>query len=95
MHENYAQVIVNITTAAIDRPFTYRIPEEMAGEIRAGSAVEVPFGAGSRLVTGYVIGLTDDPAYDPSKIKEIARVLHDHVCDTDGMKAEVKRFLGL
>ena len=44
----------------------------------------MPFGAGSRLVTGYVIGLTDDPDFDGDDInlrtpQEIKAFLDDYV----------------
>ena len=40
-------------------------------------------------------GMTGTPVPEQVVQLEHAEVLHDHVCDMDGMKAEVKRFLGL
>ena len=44
----YANVIVDISQEKLDRPFQYRIPDELKGKITAGTAVIVPFGAGNR-----------------------------------------------
>ncbi|MBN1557360.1 MAG: primosomal protein N' [Lentisphaerae bacterium] len=40
-----------------DKTFDYRIPAELAGAVRVGSRVTVPFGRARR--TGYVVGLAD------------------------------------
>ena len=64
---SYAQVIVDISHENVDRPFSYRISEELKGQICAGSKVEVPFGKGNRLITGYVVGFCDKVDYDESK----------------------------
>ena len=44
----YADVIVDITAEQLDRTFQYRIPETLAGTIRTGMQVEIPFGNGGR-----------------------------------------------
>ncbi|MCR5293778.1 MAG: DEAD/DEAH box helicase family protein, partial [Lachnospiraceae bacterium] len=69
----YADVIVNIFTDALDRPFSYLVPEEMEGEIVPGSKVMVPFGT-NRTVDAFVTGLSDSCSYDPEKIKKILKV---------------------
>ncbi len=71
---SYAQIIVDISHENVDRPFSYRIPKELEGQICAGSKVEVPFGKGNRLITGYVVGFCDKVDYDESKIKDIVSV---------------------
>ena len=53
MKYEYAEVIVDIAAGKLDRPFVYHIPEELAGEISAGSVVRIPFG--NREITGYVV----------------------------------------
>ena len=50
----YANVIVDISQEKLDRPFQYRIPDELKGKITAGTAVIVPFGAGNRELAAYV-----------------------------------------
>ncbi len=69
--ELYADIIVDITHEKLDRTFQYRIPESLQEEVRVGSMVVVPFGAGNKEITGYCIGLTALPSYDKTKIKDI------------------------
>lgn len=74
MMEMYADVIVDISHEKLDRTFQYRIPEELAGQVQAGTAVEIPFGRGNRRITGYVLDLADQPVYETDKIKDICGV---------------------
>ena len=39
----YAQVIIEITAKAVDKTFTYKIPENLEGKVCVGSRVKVPF----------------------------------------------------
>ncbi len=70
----YADVIIDITHEKVDRPFQYRIPQKLQGEIHAGCQVEVPFGKGNTMRCGYVVGLSDQAEYDPARLKEIAGI---------------------
>ncbi|MBO4590933.1 MAG: primosomal protein N' [Eubacterium sp.] len=74
MSVRYADIIIDISQSNVDRPFRYRIPEELEESVKVGSAVKVPFGNGNRLRTGYVIGLADEPNWDIDKIKDIQNV---------------------
>ena len=74
MEKRYAQVIVDISAGALDRPFTYRVPEELRDRIRLGSLVEIPFGRASRKITGFVIGFSESCDYPKEKIKDIAGI---------------------
>lgn len=67
----YADVIVDISAEQLDRHFQYRIPETLKNEIFPGAQVEIPFGAGNKVIKGYVMKITEKPDYDPKKIKEI------------------------
>ena len=71
----YAEVIVDITSEALDRPFSYIIPEEMEREIAVGASLMVPFGA--REVRGFCIGITDRCEVDPGKMKPVSAVVTD------------------
>ena len=71
----YANIIVNITNGQLDKTFQYRIPEALKEDIKTGMQVEIPFGAGNRLISGYIIELTDKREYEEEKIKEISRIL--------------------
>ena len=51
---NIARVIVDLS---LDRPFDYRIPEELRSSIRIGTRVIVPFARSRR--SGFVLDLTD------------------------------------
>jgi primosomal protein N' (replication factor Y) len=75
----YADVIIDISHEAIDRAFQYRIPEELANDIKIGCQVNIPFGKGNHLRCGYVIGITDTSAYDEDKIKCIDSVVTEGV----------------
>ncbi len=71
----YADVTVDITAKALDRPFQYLVPEELEAEVEEGVIVEAPFGAGNRTITGYVMSLSDRPKIDPSRMKPITAVV--------------------
>ncbi len=74
MSEKYADIIIDISQSNVDRPFRYRIPDELLEVVAVGAVVKVPFGQGNRIRTGYVIGLADEPNYDIDKIKNIQEV---------------------
>lgn len=67
----YAQVVVDLLTGKLDRPFTYRVPARLQSTLRPGALVQVPFGRGSRLRRGYVVELTDHADLEEGRIKEI------------------------
>ena len=48
----YANIIVDISHEKLDKPFQYRIPEELEGKLLPGMVVEIPFGRGDRLIKG-------------------------------------------
>ena len=67
----YADVIIDISHEKVDRPFQYRIPDELKEKLSLGMSVLVPFGNGNTLRKAYVIGISDKPTYDVEKIKAI------------------------
>ena len=67
----YADIIVDISHEKLDRSFQYRVPKELEAEIQLGMVVTIPFGNGNHERKGYVIGLSDKPAFDISKMKEL------------------------
>lgn len=71
MSKIYADVIVNISHEAVDRPFQYIIPEDMREKLHEGMEVKVPFGSGNTLRKGYVVAISDKPSFDESKLKYI------------------------
>lgn len=76
---SYADIIVDITTEKLDRTFQYRIPEVLEGKVQPGSQVKIPFGSGNRLVTGYVLSVSQKAQFDESRMKEIREVSEDSV----------------
>lgn len=67
------QVIVDVPTMQTNRPYTYRVPEQLESQVEVGMRVSVPFGAGKREVLGFVVG-TSAGEYD-GDLKEIRAVL--------------------
>ena len=67
----FANIIVDISLEKLDRTFQYRIPEELQDVLKEGMQVRVPFGNGDRILTGYVLELTDNCEWDEGKLKPI------------------------
>ena len=75
MSQKIAQVIVDVPTMQTDKPFSYRIPEELADLIQIGMRVHVPFGRGNRLMQGFIVGFADEKESGGQELKSIAEVL--------------------
>lgn len=67
----YADIIIDISHEQLDRTFQYAIPKEWENAVDIGTTVNVPFGKGNRVITGYVINITDKATYPVEKIKPI------------------------
>ena len=67
----YAGVIVDISHEAIDKSFSYRIPEDMV--LHVGDPVLVPFGRGKK--KAYVLSIHERVCFPEEKIKDIDSVL--------------------
>lgn len=67
----YADVIVDISHENIDKTYQYRVPEELSDKISYGTPVHISFGRGSRRIKGYVVGFSDTPFCEESRIKDI------------------------
>ena len=74
---SYARVIVNISHENLDKFYEYEIPKEWEETIQVGSQVLIPFGAGNKLIKGFVLGITEGSQFDPAKIKPLKEVLQD------------------
>ncbi len=68
-----AEVIVDVSTYHVDRPFDYKVPAEWSNVIEMGCRVKVPFG--SRNVLGFVVGLKSETEVPQNKIKAITQIL--------------------
>jgi len=83
--EMYADIVIN---RPIERPFTYSIPESLKEDIKIGSIVEVSFG--NKVVTGYVVGLSDE--CDIEKIKPINSIFDKTLC-VDSKMLELTKWI--
>lgn len=75
----YADIIVDISHEKLDRPFQYRIPEQLLDKLETGMCVAIPFGAGNKLIQGYVVGIGTECKFDPDRIKDIAGIVKNGV----------------
>ena len=97
MRELYADVIVDITHEKLDRPFQYRVPERLREKLETGMCVTVPFGAGNKLLQGYVVGLSEECQFDPARTKDILGLTEKGVGVEDkliGLAAWIRRNYG-
>lgn len=70
----YARVIVEIGVKAVDKMFTYLVPEKMRAIIQVGARVKVPFGR--QMLEGFVLELVDI-CEEQVKIKEILELVDE------------------
>ena len=68
-----AEVIVDVSTFHVDRPFDYAVPDDWIDIIEVGSRVKVPFG--SRNVLGFVVHLKQQTTIDNNKLRAISQLL--------------------
>lgn len=96
MTGRFANIIVDISHEKVDRPFQYRIPQALCGQLAVGMAVMIPFGRGNKLIRGYVMELTDKAEYDERKLKEIASIVKGGVSaqgTQSGLRAGLKKIM--
>lgn len=77
MFELYAEVIINSDAIEIDRPFTYKVKEELLDIIEVGHRVKVPFGVKNNPTEAFVLGLKCEGIENVKKIKYISSILDD------------------
>jgi len=73
-----AKIAVSAANFAIDKPYSYRIPEDM--QLQPGQRVQLPFGRGNRRCEGIVLSV--EPG-DESGLKAVERCLDDGPILTD------------
>ncbi len=74
--ETYAQVVVDISSNELSRPFIYKVPNDLQGKVHVGSIVEVPFGR--RDLAGCVVSVVNHCLdYPEDKVKDITRLLQE------------------
>lgn len=79
MTGRFANIIVDISHEKVDRPFQYRIPDELMGVLEVGMAVNIPFGRGNKRIRGYVMEITDRVDYDEMKLKSVDSIVKDGI----------------
>lgn len=87
----YAKVIIDISAEAVNRAFTYSIPEDLESEITVGTRVKVPFGNADRTREGFVIEVTPFSGFDEARIKP----LKGKSDQKQGVNGELIRLAGL
>ncbi|MDF7636699.1 primosomal protein N' [Leuconostocaceae bacterium ESL0958] len=94
MANTYAAMIVDVPTTPTNRPYTYRVPDEMVNTVQAGCRVLVPFG--HREVLAYVLAtdvakegeLSDDQVKPVLAVLDEAPVLSQELLDLSSYLAE-------
>ncbi|MGY5339387.1 primosomal protein N' [Levilactobacillus spicheri] len=66
------QVLVDVPTMQTNEPYSYAIPDQLQDQVEPGMRVTVPFG--HRMVSGFVVGISDESDYD-GQLKPIQAVL--------------------
>ena len=81
----YANIIVDISHEQLDKTFQYHVPDALLSQIDTGVMVNIPFGRGNRIITGYVIELTSKAEFDEKRIKDIDSVVPNRVKAVEDM----------
>jgi len=69
-----AKIAVSSAVYAIDKPYSYRIPDALLGDVCSGKRVMVPFGRSNRRTEGIVLSVEEG---SEDKLKPIDRVLDE------------------
>ena len=73
-----AKIAVSAATFAIDKPYSYRIPEEMV--LQRGQRVQLPFGRANRRCEGVILAVEEG---DEEKLKAVELALDEEPILTD------------
>ena len=76
----YADVLIEYSAKAIDKTFTYLIPDNLKDDIKVGIKVLVPFG--NKIINGFVVKIKND--YEAVyELKEISSIVDKHLVLND------------
>ncbi len=75
----FADVIVDISHEDLDKTYQYIVKEEQAESAVIGARVLIPFGKGNRQIKGYIVGLSGEPKWDVTRMKELDEVIQNEV----------------
>lgn len=81
--EKFAEVIVNNEAVTIDKPFTYKIKEDLIQKIKVGHRVLIPFGNGNKKIEGFVLKILDYVENKNIRYKAI-----NSICDEEPLLSE-------
>ncbi len=85
MSDKYVQIIVDISAADVNQVYDYKIPENLKNNLDIGHVVRVPFG--NRSLNGFVVGFTEKPEIEKSKIKTIQeKIVEEKLFDCQMLK---------
>ena len=60
MTEHICAVAVDAATYAIDKLYSYRVPDELREQVQIGTRVLVPFGFGNKRAEGVVLAFREN-----------------------------------
>ena len=78
-----ARVAVSAAVLRIDKPYSYKVPDEYAGDASVGQRVIVPFGKGNRRSEGFILSLDHCSPEECSSLKSILMLFNDSVSLSD------------
>lgn len=68
MAETICAVALDAATYAIDKLYSYRVPDELREQVQIGTRVLVPFGFGNKRAEGVVLAFREDTANTASRL---------------------------
>ena len=98
MAEKICAAAVDAATYAIDKLYSYRVPDELREQVQIGTRVLVPFGFGNKRAEGVVLGFRKDTGeYRLKPVVEAldglpAHKLHCSVLAEEAIKTAVKDY---
>lgn len=73
MEKTYVSVHLLDTLYTLDKPYEYRLPEQMRSSVKEGSLLVVPFGRSNKHVSAVAVSFSDTSTYP--RVKEVLQVL--------------------
>lgn len=70
----YADIIIDINNENVDKTFQYLVPEQLEDQISIGMCVQVPFGKGNTIRSGFVMNLSTHNQFPVDRMKQIAGI---------------------
>ncbi len=74
----YADIVVNSDAITIDKPFSYKVRENLRDILKLGHRVRIPFGNGNKTIEGFVFNIYEEEKDDNIRYKYIV-----DVCDPE------------